>query len=193
MNTQKKLIIGLSGASGAIYGVRLLEILQSINLDTHLIVSKTAKITLALETKYKIKDLENMVNHYYRHDDLTAAPASGSFLHHGMIIAPCSVRLMCSIAYGIGESLLSRAADVTLKERRKLILVLRETPLTLTHINAMKLITEMGGIIAPPVPAFYNHPQTVQDIVNHSVGRVLDLLEIENNVVKRWQEITSNE
>lgn len=181
-----RLIIGMSGASGAIYGVRLLETLREVGVESHLVVSRAARATLVAETEYTLADVQHLADHNYAPDDIGAAISSGSFHTLGMIIAPCSIRSMSEIAHGITSQLLTRAADVVLKERRRLVLMLRETPLHAGHIKSMLAIAEMGGIIAPPVPAFYNRPQSLDDIVNHSVGRVLDLFGIDCGKVKRW-------
>jgi 4-hydroxy-3-polyprenylbenzoate decarboxylase len=183
----KRLIIGITGASGAIYGIRLLEMLQELPVETYVILSKAAHITIKEETTFSVSDVKALASHAYQVDDIAAAVSSGSFLTDGMIVVPCSVKTMSEIAYGLTSNLISRAADVTLKERRKLILMFRETPLNLSHIESMRRVTEMGGIIAPPVPAFYNNPTTLDDIVTHSLGRVLDLVGIESNSVTRWK------
>lgn len=189
----KRLIIGISGASGAIYGVRLLEALREADIETHLVMSKMAHVTLATETDYAVSDVLKLANYTHQAKDLAASISSGSFNTMGMIIAPCSMRSLAEIATSLTTSLLTRAADVVLKERRKLVLMVRETPLTIVHLRNMATVSEMGGIIAPPVPAFYQRPQTLDDIVNHSVGRVLDVFNIEHNLVKRWQGISPTE
>ncbi|MCW5588937.1 MAG: UbiX family flavin prenyltransferase [Legionellales bacterium] len=187
-STAKKLVIGMSGASGVIYGIRLLQILRELGIESHVIMSRNAEITLAYETSYKAHDVKALADVSYRINDLAATIASGSFRHDGMIIAPCSARLLCEIAAGTGDNLIARAADVTLKERRRLVLLLRETPLTLQHIRAMATVTEMGGIIAPVVPAFYIKPQSLDELVDHTVGRCLDLFDIDIGNVKRWKK-----
>lgn len=183
---RKRLIIGISGASGAIYGVRLLQILRELDVETHLVVSRAAQITLAMETDMKIADVEALATVVHSNKDIGAACSSGSFRTLGMIVAPCSVKTLSEIASGVTSSLLSRAADVTLKERRRLVLMLRETPLHLGHIRAMAQATEAGAIICPPVPAFYARPETLEDMVDHTVGRVLDLFDIDAGLVRRW-------
>src|SRR5262245_45721276 len=188
MSLKSRLIVGISGASGAVYGVRLLQVLKSLPVETHLVMSKAAEMTLAYETELKVKDVRALADRWYPIGDLGAAISSGSFQTMGMIIAPCSVRSMAEIATGVTTSLLTRAADVVLKERRKLVLMLRESPLHTGHLRNLTLLSEMGAIIAPPLPAFYTRPQTVAEIVDHSVGRVLDLLGIESDLVKRWGE-----
>lgn len=185
---KKRIIVGITGASGAIYGVRTLEILKEINeIETHLVVSKVANITISEETDTTLKEIENLADEVHKCGDLAASISSGSFKTEGMIIAPCSMKTLGEIANGISGSLMSRAADVVLKERRKLALLVRETPLNLIHINNMKKIAEAGGYICPPVPAFYNNPENINDIVNHTVGRVLDIFDIDSNLVKRWK------
>lgn len=184
----KRLIIGISGASGVIYGVRLLDALAALGIETHLVASKSALVTLAYETDLKWADVKKKAATVYANDDVTAAIASGSFRTEGMIIAPCSMKTLGEIASGAAQTLMSRAADVVLKERRRLVLVPRETPLHLGHLRNMTAVTEYGGIIAPPVPAFYANPKTVDDIVDHGVGRLLDLYGLDTGAVKRWGE-----
>ncbi len=188
MGEQKRLIIGMSGASGVVYGVRLLETLKSMDVETHLVVSKAAEVTLAYETDMKIAALRELADISYPEADIAAAISSGSFKTLGMLIAPCSVKSMSEIATGVTSSLLTRAADVVLKERRKLVLMVRETPLHTGHLRTMTALSEMGAIIAPPLPAFYAMPKTVNDIVDHSVGRVLDLFGLDTGKVRRWGE-----
>ncbi|MEO5324475.1 UbiX family flavin prenyltransferase [Mesorhizobium sp. CC13] len=183
---RKRMIVGISGASGVIYGVRLLEILRELDIETHLVVSQAARITLAMETDLKLADIEKLATVVHSNKDVGAACSSGSFRTMGMIVAPCSVKTLSEIASGITSSLLSRAADVTLKERRRLVLMLRETPLHLGHIRAMAQATEAGAIICPPVPAFYTRPASLDDMVNHTVGRVLDLFDIDAGLAHRW-------
>lgn len=181
----KKIIIGISGASGIQYGAQLLSMLSDLPVESHLIMSKSAKITLAYETDFKVNDLTDLADVVYDHTNIAAAVSSGSFKNMGMIIAPCSVKTMSEIATGVTSSLLTRAADVCLKERRKLVLMVRETPLHLGHLRTMTQLAEMGAIIAPPVPAFYSKPETIEDIVHHSLGRVLDMFDLEVPL-KRW-------
>ncbi len=183
---RKRLVVGISGASGVIYGIRLLEVLRELDIETHLVVSRAAQITLALETDLKLADVEKLASVVYSNKDVGAACSSGSFHAMGMIVAPCSVKTLSEIATGVTSSLLSRAADVTLKERRRLVLMLRETPLHLGHIRAMAQATEAGAIICPPVPAFYARPATIDEMVDHTVGRVLDLFDIDAGLVRRW-------
>ena len=188
MATPSRLIIGISGASGVIHGVRLLELLRPLDIEAHLVMSKTAELTLAYETDYKPAAVRALADAAYAPGDLGAAPASGSFTTLGMIVAPCSIRSMSEIATGVTTSLLTRAADVMLKERRRLVLMVRESPLHAGHLRSMAALAELGAIIAPPVPAFYSMPRSVDDIVDHTVGRALDLFDIDAGVVRRWGE-----
>lgn len=183
---KRKLIIGISGATGIIYGIKLLELLQQTDIETHLVVSKAGHQTRAYETFLSAQNLNAIADVHYNNGDLAAAIASGSFKTLGMIIAPCSMRTLADIACGTTSTLISRAADVVLKERRRLVLMTRESPLNLTHIDNMRKVTEMGGIIAPSSPAFYTQPNCIDDLINHSLGRLLDLFDIELNLVKRW-------
>jgi len=186
-NKTARLIVGISGASGTIYGVRLLEMLRDTGIETHLVMSKSAEVTLVYETDLKPKDVRALASVNYPAADIGAAISSGSFPTMGMVIAPCSIRSMSEIACGVTASLVSRAADVVLKERRRLVLAIRETPLHVGHLRTMTQLAEMGAIIAPIVPAFYNKPKSVDDIVNHTVGRLLDLFGIDTGTVKRWK------
>src|SRR3984957_20379843 len=185
--TAARLIVGISGASGAIYGVRILEVLRKIDIETHLVMSKSAEMTLAYETDMKAKEIRALATVSYPVTDIGAAISSGSFPTMGMVIAPCSIRTMSEIATGVTSSLLSRAADVVLKEKRRLVLALRETPLHGGHLRTMTTLADIGAIVAPIVPAFYTRPKTVDDIVNHTVGRLLDMFGIETKTVKRWK------
>ncbi len=183
-----RLIVGISGATGAVYGVRLLEVLRHEHaVETHLVISRAAERTIVWETSYSLDAVRALADRCYPVQDIGAELSSGSFQTSGMVIAPCSVKTLASIATGVCDNLLARAADVTLKERRRLVLLVREAPLNLAHIRNMATVTEMGAIVAPPVPAFYNHPQSVDDIVNHAVGRVLDLFGLDAGIVKRWE------
>jgi len=182
-----RIVIGISGASGSIYGITLLEKLRMRpEVESHLVVTKSGDRTVTLETGRKSAELRALATHSYTNDDIGCRLASGSFQTDAMVIAPCSVNTMSSIANGITSNLLIRAADVILKERRKLILLVRETPFHLGHLRTLTALAEMGAIIMPPIPAFYHHPKTVQDIVDHSVDRVLDLLGIPNPTASRW-------
>jgi 4-hydroxy-3-polyprenylbenzoate decarboxylase len=186
MTDPKRLVVGISGASGVIYGVRLLQALQEVAVETHLVMTRTAEVTLAHETSLKVADVHALAGLTHRVDDLAAAISSGSFRTMGMIVAPCSMRSLGEIANGLSSNLLTRAADVALKERRRLVLLVRETPLHAIHLRNMTALAEMGAIIAPPVPAFYNRPQTLDDVIDHTVGRVLDLFDLDTGKVKRW-------
>jgi 4-hydroxy-3-polyprenylbenzoate decarboxylase len=190
MGTNSPLIVGISGASGAIYGVRLLEAVRAKNIPAHLIVSKSAALTLKEEVGLSIDQVRALAETTYQNTDIGAAISSGSFKTRGMVIVPCSIRTLSDIAYGTTDSLLSRAADVTLKERRRLVLVVREAPLHAGHLRSMLAATENGAIIVPPVPAFYHQPKTVDDIINQTVGRCLDLFDIDAGLVKRWRSET---
>lgn len=185
---QQRLIVGISGASGVIYGVRLLQLLRNAGVQTHLVMSKTAELTFAYETTLKIADVKALADVTHPIDDLAASISSGSFQTMGMIVAPCSMRSMSEIASGVTTGLLTRAADVSLKERRRLVLMVRETPLHTGHLRTMTTLSEIGAIIAPPVPAFYAKPESLDDMVDHTVGRILDLFDIDVGVVHRWGE-----
>ena len=185
--TAQRLIVAISGASGAILGIRLLQVLRDTDIETHLIISPSAIQTIASETDWTLKQVEALANVTHPHRDIGATVASGSFQTQGMVIVPCSVRTISSIAYGITDDLTSRAADVCLKEGRPVIAVFRETPLHLGHLRALTQFAEMGGVVFPPVPAFYARPASIDDMVTQTVGRILDRLQIGNNLVKRWQ------
>ncbi|BCF93705.1 UbiX family flavin prenyltransferase [Paraburkholderia sp. PGU16] len=183
-----RIVVGISGASGAMIGVRLLAALRRLGThETHLIVSASGAITAAQELGLTRSDLDGLADVVHSVRDIGATIASGSFVTEGMVIAPCSMKTLASVANGFADNLLTRAADVMLKERRRLVLVARETPLNLAHLRNMTLATEMGAIVMPPVPAFYAHPKTIEDVVDHTVGRILDLFAIEHReIVKRW-------
>ena len=183
----QRIIVGISGASGIIYGIRTLEVLKQAGIETHLVVSRAAERTLGYETDLSLEHLRGLANVWHPVTDIGASVSSGSFATLGMLVVPCSIRTMSEIANGVTGSLMSRAADVVLKERRRLVLAVRETPLHTGHLRTMTALSEMGAVIAPIMPAFYNRPQTLDDIVNHSVGRMLDLFGIETSVVKRWK------
>jgi len=184
----KHIVVGISGSSGSIYGIRMLEALKG-KVKSHLIISQAAKDNISRETPYTVSDVINLASYTYDNDDLTAPISSGSFQTDGMVIIPCSIKSLSAIANSFNESLISRAADVTLKERRKLILAVRETPFHLGHLKLMTRVTEMGGVICPPIPAFYHEPETIDDLINHSIGKILDILEIEHSLFKRWEGI----
>jgi len=181
-----RLIVGISGASGIVYGVRILQVLQHSGIETHLVMSDSAKMTLATELDMSIEQVQSLATQVHNVKNIGATISSGSFKTMGMIVAPCSIRSLSEIAYGMTTSLLSRAADVVLKERRRLVLMVRETPLHAGHLKAMMQASENGAILMPPMPAFYARPQTLDDMVNHSVGRALDLFDIETSMVARW-------
>jgi len=188
IDKNRRMVVGISGASGFIYGVRLLELLRGLDVETHLIISRAALLTMTHETHYKLADVSALAATTHRCDDLAAGIASGSFRTMGMIVAPCSMKTLAEIAHGMSLGLISRAADVTLKERRPLVLLARETPLTLAHLRNMTAVTEMGAIVAPPVPAFYTRPQSLEQVIDHTLGRVLDLFGLETSTVTRWRE-----
>lgn len=182
-----RLIIGMSGATGVIYGIRMLEILQAVkDVESHLVMSSTARMNVAIETDWAVKDIEALADEVYSDKDLAATISSGSFKTGGMIVVPCAMKTLSGIVHSYAESLIVRAADVVLKERRRLVIVPRETPLHLGHNKLLYEASQLGAIIAPPMPAFYNKPQSLDDIVNHTVGRLLDLFDIDAGVVKRW-------
>jgi 4-hydroxy-3-polyprenylbenzoate decarboxylase len=186
----KRLIIGITGASGVIYGIRFLEVLQELpDVETHLIISNAGAQTIGLETDYTASQVAALADKVYRINDIAAAISSGSFKTDGMVVLPCSMKTLAGIAHSFSENLIMRAADVVLKDRRRLVIVSRETPLHLGHLRLMTQIVEMGGIIAPPMPAFYHRPETINDIVNQAVNRILDLLdiELEQDLFTRWQ------
>ena len=182
----RRIIVGISGASGFIYGVRLLQMLQPLDIETHLIVSKSAQTTMAYETEWKIADVLALADRHHRHDDLAACISSGSYRTLGMVVAPCSMKTLADIASANSATLIARAADVVLKERRRLVLLTRETPLHAGHLRNMLAATEMGAIVAPPVPAFYAKPATLDDMIGHTLGRVLDLFDLDAGGVRRW-------
>ncbi len=182
----RRIIVGISGASGFVYGMRLLELLRASGVETHLVISKSAQITMAYETDHKLADVVALADRHHRNDDLAACISSGSYRTLGMIVAPCSMRTLAEIATGVSSSLLTRAADVVLKERKRLVLLARETPLHAGHLKNMLAVTEMGAIVAPPVPAFYARPGSLADMIDHSLGRVLDLFGLDCGTVKRW-------
>jgi 4-hydroxy-3-polyprenylbenzoate decarboxylase len=188
MTQPERLIVGLSGASGIVYGVRLLESLRNLPVEAHLVMSKSAEVTIAYETDLKVSDVQALADVWYPAGDMGAALSSGSFRTLGMVVAPCSMRSLAEIAGGVTTSLLTRAADVVLKERRRLVLMVRETPLHSGHLRNMLSVSEMGAIIAPPVPAFYARPANLDEMIDQTVGRVLDLFDLESDDVRRWGE-----
>jgi 4-hydroxy-3-polyprenylbenzoate decarboxylase len=189
LNDKKKLIVGISGATGAIYGVRILEILAKLDdVETHLVLTKAGKMTIGVETPFSVKNVEALADVVHDINNVGASISSGSFRTAGMVIAPCSMKSMGGIANSLGGDLLVRAADVILKERKKLVLVVRETPLHLGHLEAMAALTRMGAVIFPPVPAFYHRPKSLDDVINQSVTRILDQFDIDVKLFQRWDE-----
>jgi 4-hydroxy-3-polyprenylbenzoate decarboxylase len=184
-----RIVVGITGASGVVYGKRLLEVLRDSGVETHLIMSRAAQITMAAETDFTPRELEGLATVAHANKDIGAACASGSFRTLGMVVAPCSVKTLSEIATGTTSNLISRAADVALKERRRLVLMLRETPLHLGHIRSMAQVTEMGAIVYPPVPAFYARPTSLEEMVDHTVGRVLDLFDLDVGLAHRWEGV----
>ena len=184
-----RLIVGITGATGTIFGVRILQMLHGSGVETHLVVSKWAARTLAHETPYSLKEIQDLATQSYGSGDQGAAISSGSFVTLGMVIAPCSMRTLAAIAHGLGDNLIHRAADVILKERRKLVLVVRESPFNEIHLENMLKLARMGVVILPPVPAFYNHPQSLDDMVNHIAMRVIDQFDIHLDVMNRWDGV----
>ncbi|HWO43104.1 MAG TPA: UbiX family flavin prenyltransferase [Candidatus Eisenbacteria bacterium] len=186
---KRRLIVGISGATGAIYGVRMLEILSKMeDIETHLVLTRAGKMTIQVETPYSVKEIESLADVVHDINNVGASISSGSFRTEGMVIAPCSMKSMGGIAHSLGGDLLVRAADVVLKERKKLVLVVRETPLHLGHLEAMVTLTRMGAVIFPPVPAFYHRPKTLDDVINQTVTRVLDQFDIDVNLFQRWND-----
>ena len=188
----RRLIVGISGASGIIYGVRLLEVLRAADIETHLVMSKSAEVTLAYETDLKVAAVKALAHVVYSNTDMAAAISSGSFKTCGMIVAPCSIRTVSEIATGVTSSLISRAADVVLKERRRLVLMVRESPLHTGHLRTLTQASECGAIIAPPLPGFYSRPGSIAELVDHTVGRVLDLFDLDVGLVRRWGETSDS-
>ena len=183
----RRLVIAITGATGAIYGLRLLQLLQArADVETHLILSDAALLTLHQETGWQRKEVEALANVVHKLRDIGASIASGSFQSDGMVVAPCSMKTLAAVAHGLSDNLITRAADVVLKERRRLVLMVRETPFNLAHLRNMTAVTEMGGIIFPPLPSFYNQPASIADMVDHTLARVIDLFGIENTLAPRW-------
>lgn len=182
----KSIVVGITGASGVIYGVRFLEVLSKLGIETHFIITQAGLKNLEIETNYSKVELKAMASHVYDDEDLSASIASGSFQVGGMVVVPCSIKTLSAIANSYNNNLLVRAADVMLKERRKLVLLVRETPLHEGHLELMIKVNRMGGIVMPPVPAFYFHPKTIDDLINHTLGKVLDLFGIDHHLFNRW-------
>ena len=187
LENPKRIIVGITGASGVIYGIRLLKILKRLNIETHLIISEVAKKNILIETSFTLKVVEQMAHTVYEPADMAASLSSGSYKTEGMIVVPCTIKTLSSVAHSFNETLLIRAADVTIRERRRLILVVRETPLHKGHLLLMQKVTELGGIILPPVPAFYNIPKSIDDLIDHTLGKILDIMNIEHTLYKRWE------
>lgn len=181
-----RLVVGISGASGALYGARFLEVLKEKKVETHLIITPVSKKILIEETEYTVEAVEALASHVYENEDLGASVSSGSFKTDGMVVIPCSIKTLSGIAHSYNDNLLTRAADVTLKERRKLVLMIRETPLHQGHIELMLQASRMGAILFPPMPAFYFRPKTIDDLINHTVGKILDLFDIDHRLFQRW-------
>lgn len=189
-----RLVIGITGASGSIYGIRLLEVLQTIpEVEVHLVISEAAVTTIESETDFPLEKVASLADVVHSNKNMGASISSGSFKTAGMVIAPCSIKTLSAVAHSNTENLIARAADVTLKERRKLVLLVRETPFHLGHLRNMARVTEMGGIILPPIPAFYIRPKTLDDVINHTVGRVLDVFDIDHKLFQRWKGIKGKE
>jgi len=184
-----RIVIGIAGASGVIYGVRMLQLLKDTNYETHLIISEAAKLNIEIETRYKAKEVAAMADHTYDNKNMAASLASGSFLTEGMVVVPCTIKTLSGIANSYTENLLVRAADVTLKEKRKLVLVVRETPLHKGHLRLMTMAADLGAHILPPVPSFYHMPKTIDDIIDQTIGKIFDYMGIEHNLFRRWNGI----
>jgi 4-hydroxy-3-polyprenylbenzoate decarboxylase len=182
----KRIVVGISGASGVTYGVRLLSVLKETDYETHLIISKSGELNIEIETDYDPADVKAMADYVYDHKNVAASLASGSFLTEGMVVVPCTIKTLSGIANSYNENLLVRAADVTLKERRKLVLVVRETPLHKGHLRLMTMAADMGAHILPPVPSFYHLPKTIDDIIDQTIGKIFDFLNIEHDLFRRW-------
>ncbi len=183
----KRVVVGITGASGVIYGIRLLEVLRELNVETHLVITEAGQENIRIETKLAVEGVEELASRVHDITDLAAPISSGSFKTDGMVIAPCSVRTLSGVAHSYGENLLIRAADVTLKERRRLILIVRETPLHKGHLELMFKVADLGGVILPPVPAFYHGPRRIEDLIDHTVGKALDIMQIDHSLYKRWE------
>jgi 4-hydroxy-3-polyprenylbenzoate decarboxylase len=188
----KRLVVGISGASGVTYGVRLLQVLKDTDYETHLIISKSGELNIEIETDYDSADVKAMADYVYDHKNMAASLASGSFLTAGMVVVPCTIKTLSGIANSYNENLLVRAADVSLKEKRKLALVVRETPLHKGHLRLMTMAADMGAHILPPVPSFYHMPKTIEDIIDQTIGKIFDFMGIEHDLLRRWGDETNN-
>ena len=186
--SKRRIIIAIAGASGVIYGVRMLEVLRDIDCETHLIISEAGKLNIKIETSYSPDDVINMADYVHPHKDMAASLASGSFRTSAMVVVPCTIKTLSGIANSYNENLIVRAADVTLKEKRKLVLVVRETPLHKGHLRLMTLAADMGAHILPPVPSFYHFPKTIEDLIDQTIGKILDYIGLEHNLFQRWGE-----
>ena len=184
-----RIVVGITGATGVIYGIRLLEVLRDAGVESHLILSDVAKKCIGLETSFTVDHVESLAYRVYSAKDMAAPISSGSFRAHGMVIAPCTIKTLSGVAHSYNENLIIRAADVALKERRRLVLVVRETPLHKGHLELMIRVADLGGIILPPVPAFYHSPCTIDDLIDHAVGKILDLMSIEHSLFRRWEGV----
>ncbi|MEI1707667.1 UbiX family flavin prenyltransferase [Acinetobacter baumannii] len=189
----KRIVVCITGATGVIYGIRLLEKLAELNIETHLVISKWAKVTLKQETNYSLKDLEKIATYIYSDADQSAPISSGSFRYDGVVIAPCSMKTLAGIRMGFAENLIIRTADVALKERRRLVLMVRETPLSVIHLENMLGVAKAGAIIFPAMPAFYHQPYTLDDVINQGVGRILDMFDIDDPSLKRWEGLENKQ
>jgi len=185
----KRIIVGITGASGVIYGIRFLEVLRELNIETHLILTGVAKKNILIETKFTVEKVEELAYKVHGIEDLAAPISSGSFRTDGMVIAPCTIKTLSGVAHSYDENLLIRAADVTLKEGRRLIVVVRETPLHMGHLELMYKVAQLGGVILPPIPAFYHSPRRIEDLIDHTIGKILDLMEIDHSLYKRWEGV----
>jgi 4-hydroxy-3-polyprenylbenzoate decarboxylase len=185
---KKRIVVGISGASGIIYGVRLLEVLKESEYEVHLVISEAGKLNISIETRFTLNHVIGLADYCYDNKDIAAPPASGSFLTSGMVVVPCTIKTLSGIANSYNSNLVVRSADVTLKEKRKLLLMVRETPLHKGHLRLMTMAADMGAQILPPVPAFYHHPKTIEDIIDQTVGKILDYMEISHNLFQRWGE-----
>ncbi len=189
----KRIVIGITGASGVIYGIRLLEALKHSEVETHLVLSEAAKKNIFIETDFTVKDVEELASEVHDIRNLAAPISSGSFKTEGMVIVPCTIKTLSGVAHSYDENLLIRAADVTLKEGRRLIVVVRETPLHKGHLELMRKVADLGGVILPPIPAFYHAPLTIDGLIDHTVGRILDVMEVEHSLFRRWEGVAQKE
>ncbi len=185
----KRVVVGITGATGVVYGIRLLEVLRDLGMESHLILSDAGRRNIEIETDFSVKSVEELAHRVYDVGDMAAAVSSGSFKTGGMVIVPCTIKTLSGVANSYNDNLVVRAADVVLKERRRLILVIRETPLHKGHLELMTRVADLGGILLPPIPAFYHGPRTIQDLIDHTVGKILDLMDIDHNLYRRWEGV----